>query len=120
MGRHGRYRGCVAAGPARAIRCPPMSEVNVVDWHVHPLRAERWYAAWMPAFERAEAFGATAATMTRSEDDPLHFRQSAVWERREDFERYWASDEISAAREEVMSLYNKPLIPSWHTLVAGA
>ena len=97
-----------------------MPEVCVLDWHVHPQREERWYGAWRPAAERALAFGASSYSLTRSEDDPLHFRQSAVWERREDFERYWASDEISAAREEVMSLYNKPLIPSWHTLIAGA
>jgi quinol monooxygenase YgiN len=97
-----------------------MSEVSVIDWHVHPMRADRWWETWRPAAERALSFGATSYSLTRSEDDPLHFRQSAVWERREDFERYWASDEISAARQEVMSLYNKPLIPSWHTLVASA
>ena len=97
-----------------------MAEVSVLDWHVHPLRAERWWKGWHPAAERALAFGARSYSVTRSEDDPLHFRQTMVWERREDFERYWASDEISAAREEVMSLYNKPLIPSWHTLVASA
>lgn len=96
-----------------------MADVSVLDWHLHPMRAERWYAAWRPAAERALAFGATSHSLTRSEDDPLHFRQSTVWEQREDFERYWASDEISAAREEVMSLYNKPLIASWHTLIAG-
>ena len=96
-----------------------MAEVCVIDWHVHPMRAERWWEAWRPAAERALSFGASSYSLTRSEDDPLHFRQSAVWERREDFERYWASDEISAARQEVMSLYNKPLLPSWHTLLAS-
>jgi quinol monooxygenase YgiN len=96
-----------------------MAEVSVLDWHINPMRAERWYAAWHPTAERALAFGASSYSLTRSEDDPLHFRQSAVWERREDFERYWASDEVSAARTKIMSLYNKPLIPSWHTLLAG-
>ena len=28
------------------------------------------------------------------------------------------SDEVAAARETVMSYYNKPLLPSWHALIA--
>ena len=77
-----------------------MAEVNVIDWHIHPFRADRWYEAWMPAFERAGPSARPTAAMTRSEDDPLHFRQTTVWESREDFDRYWASDEASAARED--------------------
>ncbi|HKJ35791.1 MAG TPA: hypothetical protein VKA36_04420 [Solirubrobacterales bacterium] len=95
-----------------------MAEVNVIDWQVNPFRAERWYAAWMPAFERAKAFGALEATITRSEDDPLLFRQTTVWEKREDFERFWASDEASKARADAIDYYNKPLLPSWHVVCA--
>lgn len=91
-----------------------MAEVNVVDWHLHPFRVDRWYAAWMPALERAQAYGATEAPrMARSEEDPLHFRQETVWESREDFERFWSSDEASLAREQALDYYNKPLIPTW-------
>ena len=68
----------------------------------------------MPAFERARSFGAVSAMMTRSEDDPLHFRQTTIWESREDFERYWSSDEAARAREDAMPYYVKPLLPSWH------
>lgn len=96
-----------------------MPDIAVIDWRVHPFRADRWYEAWHPAAARALAFGATSWSLTRSVDDPLHFRQTSVWEDREDFERYWASDEVAAAREEVMNLYNKPLLPAWHTLLAG-
>ena len=28
-----------------------MAEVNVIDWHVNPFRADRWYAVWLPALE---------------------------------------------------------------------
>jgi len=96
-----------------------MGEVSVIDWRVHPFRADRWYEAWQPAAARALAFGATSWSLTRSVDDPLHFRQTSVWEDREDFERYWASDEVTAVREQVMNFYNKPLLPTWHTLLAG-
>jgi heme-degrading monooxygenase HmoA len=93
-----------------------MAEVNVIDWHVHPFRVDRWYEAWMPAFERARSFGAISAMMTRSEDDPQHFRQTTIWESRADFERFWASDEATLAREQAINYFNKPVLPSWHVL----
>ncbi len=96
-----------------------MAEVNVIDWHVNPFRADRWYAAWLPALKRAGAFGATSYSLTRAEDDHLHFRQTTVWNDRADFERYWSSDEVSRARENAFDYYNKPLLPSWHMLLAG-
>jgi quinol monooxygenase YgiN len=96
-----------------------MPDVAVIDWRIHPFRADRWLEAWMPAAARAMAFGASEWSLTRSVDDPLHFRQTSVWENREDFERYWASDEVTAVREQVLNLYNKPLIPTWHTLIAA-
>jgi hypothetical protein len=97
-----------------------MAEINVIDWHIHPFRAERWYEAWLPALERAGSFGATDWSLTRSEEDPLHFRQTTVWERRADFDSYWASDELAAARQEALNYYNKPLLPSWHQLLGSA
>jgi hypothetical protein len=95
-------------------------EVCYIDWHVHPMRAERWLEAWQPFAGRAMAFGAHSWGLTRSIEDPLLFRQASVWSDRADFERYWYSDEISAAREAILGLYNKPLLPTWHTLVGGS
>jgi heme-degrading monooxygenase HmoA len=92
--------------------------VNYIDWHTHPFRAERWLEVWRPALDRALAFGATVCYLTRSIDDPLHFRQISIWESTEDFERYWASDEITALREAALNYFNKPLLPAWHTTVA--
>ena len=57
-----------------------MSEVNVVNWHINPWRADRWYAIWMPALERAPSFGATSYSLTRSEEDHLLFVQTTHWE----------------------------------------
>jgi hypothetical protein len=96
-----------------------VDEVCYIDWHVHPFRAEAWLEVWEPAAERAMAFGAKTWGLTRAIDDPLHFRQASVWDDRESFERYWYSDEVAAVRESVMNLYNKPLLPSWHSVVAG-
>lgn len=93
---------------------------NYIEWQVTPFRADRWLEIWRPALDRALAFGATASYLTRDVDNPLHFRQVSIWVDPDDFERYWASDELSALRETVMSYYHKPLVISWHTLTAQA
>ncbi len=97
-----------------------MAHVNYIDWHITPFRADRWYVIWRPALDRALAFGASASFLTRNIDDPLHFRQTSIWEDKADFERYWASDEIAVLREQAMSYYAKPLLPNWHSLAADA
>jgi heme-degrading monooxygenase HmoA len=96
-----------------------MAEVCYIDWHVTPFRADRFLEIWRPAASKALAFGATSWSLTRNTDDPLHVRQIAVWESRDDFERYWYSDEIAAAREEAMNYYGKPVLPVWHLLVGA-
>ena len=94
-----------------------MVHVNYIDWHTHPFRAERWLEVWRPALGRALAFGASVSYLTRSIDDPLHFRQVSIWDSTEDFERYWASDEITALREAALNYFNKPILPTWHSIV---
>jgi hypothetical protein len=97
-----------------------VAHVNYIDWHTHPFRAERWLEVWRPALDRALAFGASSCYLTRSIDDPLHFRQISTWDSTADFERYWASDEITALREAALNYFNKPLLSAWHSTVAVA
>ena len=94
--------------------------VNFIEWHVHPFRADRWFEIWRPALDRARAFGATSCRLTRNGEDPLHFRQESTWRSKEDFERYWYSDEISALRESALDCFNKPVLPVWHSIVGDA
>jgi heme-degrading monooxygenase HmoA len=91
-----------------------------IDWHVTPFRADQWYAVWRHALDRALAHGASACYLTRNIDDPLHFRQVSVWASKEDFEEYWASDELAALREAALPYFHKPVLPNWHSLVAEA
>jgi hypothetical protein len=95
-----------------------MAEMNRLDWHIAPLRGDRWLDLWEPAAEKMPAYGAKSWSLTRSIDDPLAFQQTSVWEKRSDFERYWFSTEIEAARTAIIDLYDKPLLPAWHTLLA--
>jgi hypothetical protein len=94
-------------------------EVNTLDWHITPTRADRWLDLWEPAAAKMPAFGAKSWSLTRATDDPLHFRQTSIWEKRSDFERYWFSPEIEHARAAIVDLYGIPLLPAWHTLLAA-
>lgn len=94
-------------------------EVCRLEWHIAPLRADRWLDLWEPAAAKMPAYGAKSWSLTRSVDDPLSFQQTSSWENRADFERYWFSEEIENARAAVIDLYDLPLLPEWHTLVAA-
>jgi hypothetical protein len=94
-----------------------MAEVNRLDWHITPLRADRWLDVWEPAAAKMPAYGAKSWSLTRAIDDPLSFQQTSVWEKRSDFERYWYSEEIEQARTAIISCYDIPLLPTWHILL---
>ncbi len=96
-----------------------MAEVCRLEWHIAPMRADRWLDVWEPAVAKASAYGAKGWSLTRANDDPLSFQQTMIWESRADFERYWYSQEIEEAREATLGWYGIPLLPEWHTLVAA-
>jgi heme-degrading monooxygenase HmoA len=97
-----------------------MPEAHYIEWHVTPFRRDAFLEIWRPALDRALAFGARSALITRSEDDTLHLRQVTVWESRDDQQRWWFSDEVSALRQEALAYYHKPVDQHWHALVADA
>ena len=78
-----------------------MAHVNYIDWHTHPFRAERWLEVWRPALDRALAFGATVCYLTRSIDDPLHFRQISILVGAEDETEGKTEEGPGAIRAEV-------------------
>jgi hypothetical protein len=97
-----------------------MQEVHYIEWHVVPWRRDRFLEIWTPALDRALAYGAKAAFLTRNEDDTLHLRQVTIWESRSDHERWWFSDELSALRQAAFKYYHKPIDQHWHARVAEA
>ena len=94
-----------------------MAEICYIEWHATPFRTDDFLEIWRPAAERAPAFGAKSWSLTRDIDDPQHIRQAMVWDSREDFERFWYSDEVSAAREAAINYYDVPVLPNWHSVV---
>ena len=95
-------------------------EVHYIEWHVTPFRRDRFIEIWRPALDRALAFGARAAFLTRNEDDTLHLRQTTMWENRADHERWWFSDELSALRQEALAVLPQAGRPALARAVADA
>ena len=55
-----------------------MAEVNRLDWHIPPFRADRFLDLWEPAAAKMPAYGAKSWSLTRSIDDPLKFQQTSI------------------------------------------
>ena len=93
-----------------------------IIWHANPFRGDKFEDAWRPAAEAALRYGATEWLLLRSLDDPLDFTQFAVFPNgKEDFERYWYSEEISEYRIEASGLYQVPILPVFFRVTgAGA
>lgn len=96
-----------------------MAEICTLDWHIAPLRADRWLDVWEPVAAKCTAFGARSWSLIRSVDDPLKFQQTMLWDNRADFERYWYSDEVRHAREQTVAYYDILLLPEWHTVLGS-
>src|SRR6478672_2495695 len=125
--RAGPRRGRARSGPrseheattSATRRGHLMAEVCRLDWHIAPFRADRWLDLWEPAAAKMPAYGAKSWSLTRSLDDPLAFQQTSIWESRVDFERYWFSEEIEAARASIIGMHDLPILPAWSTVVVA-
>jgi hypothetical protein len=83
----------------------------VVPWVANPFRGDRFEELWLPAAAAALRYGASEWSFYRSLDDPLSFHQTAVFETKLGWERYWYSEEISEARASASGLFQVPLLP---------
>ena len=88
-----------------------------VNWVVNPFRGDRFEEAWRPLAEAALDYGASAYSFFRSDTDRLRFRQVAYFDDRLDWERYWYSEQVSLAREDLSGWYQVPLQAVWYTVV---
>ena len=89
-----------------------------INWHITPFRGDKFQEAWLPVAEAALDFGATGWALFRNSDGLLDFTQYAFFPSKLDFDRYWYSDEILKAREDIAGWYTVPLVPLVHD-VAG-
>ena len=85
-----------------------------INWHVTPFRGDKFQEAWMPVAEAALDFGATGWALFRNSDGLLDFTQYAFFPSKLDFDRYWYSDELLKAREDIAGWYVVPIVPVVH------
>mgnify|MGYP003575368006 FL=1 len=88
-----------------------------VRWAINPFRGDKFEALWTPAAEAALDYGATGWALYRSKEGTLDFIQHAFFPAKDDFDRYWYSEEISPARVGAQGYYQVPLLPPYHDIV---
>ena len=96
-----------------------MAVMVEIKWVANPFRGDDFAEGWLPAAEAVMDFGATKWAFYRAKDGKLDFIQTAEFESKHDFERYWYSERISEARAKLSGRYQVPLLPTYHEIVGS-
>jgi hypothetical protein len=106
----------VAAAGHQAIASDLVAGDEMVEivWQCTPGRADRFEEMWRPVVEASLAYGAKWYAFVRAQNDQWIFKQLMVFEGKVDFERYWYSEEVAAARTRASGLFEIPVLPEWH------
>jgi hypothetical protein len=90
-----------------------------VAWYATVLRGDKFEAALAEIAPIALRYGATAYSVFRGRDDSYRFLQTASFDDRLDWERYWAGPEFVDFRANTSSWYQVPVVPYWTDLVVS-
>jgi hypothetical protein len=90
-----------------------------IRWVANPFRGDTFAEAWLPYAEAVLDYGATRWGFYRAKDGGLDFIQTAEFETKEDFERYWYSERVAEGRTELVGKYQVPLLPTFHEIVGS-
>jgi hypothetical protein len=88
-----------------------------IRWVANPFRGDVFAEGWLPYAEAVMDYGATKWAFYRAMDGKLDFIQTAEFESKHDFERYWYSERISEGRTELAGKYQVPLLPAFFEIV---
>src|ERR671939_1345314 len=91
--------------------------VHIV-WYATGFRAEVMEQDLAKIAPIALRYGATHYSVHRNRDDRYRFLQTATFESKEDWDRYWIGPECIDFRVVHASMYQVPLTYSWNDLVA--
>ena len=95
--------------------------VVFIPWYATGFRADGLERALAEIAAVAMRYGATDYAVYRSREDRYRFLQSATFEDKYDFERYWYGEEFNRFRTQHSSWYQVPVLYYWNDLVtAGA
>jgi hypothetical protein len=90
-----------------------------IPWYATVFRGDKFEIAIREIAPVALRYGATDFTVYRGRDDSYRFLQTATFEDKHDFERYWYGEEFVSWREDYSSWYQVPVIYAWNDLVIG-
>jgi quinol monooxygenase YgiN len=98
-----------------------MAGVVHIPWYATGFRADTLEAALADVAAAALRYGARSYAVHRSRDDRYKFLQTAEFEDKLDWERYWNSPEMTEFRVLTSGWYQVPVLYYWNDLViAGA
>jgi hypothetical protein len=95
--------------------------VAQIPWYATLFRGDKFELALLEIAPVALRYGATEWDAVRARDDTYKFVQSAVFEDKLAFERYWLSDEFVQWRGDYSSWYQVPVVYGfWDRLGRGS
>ena len=91
--------------------------VVTIPWYATVFRGDKLAAALAEIAPIAGRYGATQYEVLRSREDRYRFQQTATFEDKLDFERYWYGPEFSGFRAECSGWFQVPVVYEWHDRV---
>jgi hypothetical protein len=92
--------------------------IVLIPWYATVWRGDRFAAAVNEIAPVATRYGGTEYEVLRSREDRYRIRQTATFERKIDFERYWYGPEFEAFRAQYASWYQVPIVYEWYERTA--
>ena len=94
-----------------------MAGVVHIPWYATGFRGDKLEAALAEIAPIALRYGGTHYSVYRFRDDRYKFLQTATFEDKMDWERYWYSETVAEKRVELAGTYQVPLLPTFHEVV---
>jgi hypothetical protein len=96
-----------------------MAGVVHIPWYATGLRGDKLEPALADIASVALRYGARSYSVFRYRDDRYKFLQTAEFEDKADFERYWLGPEFTEFRVFCSSWYQVPVVYAWTDLVVA-
>jgi hypothetical protein len=96
-----------------------MAGVVHIPWYATGLRHDKLAAALAGIAPVALRYGARSYSVYRYQDDRYKFLQTAEFDSKRDWERYWLGPEFTDFRVLCSSWYQVPVIYGWADLVVA-
>ena len=96
-----------------------MAGVVHIPWYATGFRGDKLEAALADIAPVALRYGATGFAVYRFRDDRYKFLQTAEFESKADWERYWMGPEFIDFRVLTSSWYQVPVVYGWTDLVTS-